>query len=160
MFDVSIRDVPEQTVLTEQVHLRAHALPEWIESAMSRQHAALRTAGGEPTGPGLVIYHGEVNEESDGPIEACTPISPHLTGSISVPHRVEPAHREAYTTITKAQVAFPEILSAYEAVEGWIANNDETIVGSPREVYFADYDAADDDDRVVDIAFPLAERPS
>jgi DNA-binding transcriptional MerR regulator len=160
MYEVRIREVPAQTVLTEQTHVRADALPEWIGSAMNRQEAALRAAGGAAVGPALVLYHGEVNEDSDGPVEACTPVDAAIARTTGLPSRVEPAHREAYTTISKAQVAFPDILSAYDAVEAWIAGSGETIGGSPREVYFADFDAAGRDDPVVDIAFPLVERPS
>jgi hypothetical protein len=70
--------------------------------------------------------------------------------------RSEPAHREAYTRITKAQVEFPQILSAYEAVDGWIRSEGRTMTGSPREVYFADFAAAGPTDEVCDIAFPVA----
>ena len=73
-----------------------------------------------------------------------------------VPSRIEPAHREAYTRITKAQVEFPQILSAYEAVDGWIRSEQKSMTGSPREVYFADWEAAGPNDEVCDIAFPVA----
>ena len=76
----------------------------------------------------MVIYHGEVNEDSDGPVEVCVPFvgEADLAGQA---HRVEPAHREAYTEITVAQVAFPQILSAYDAVERWIGENGREITG-------------------------------
>ena len=35
--------------------------------------------------------------------------------------RREPAHREVYVRLRKAQVAFPQILSAYDGVTGWVA---------------------------------------
>jgi effector-binding domain-containing protein len=71
---------------------------------------------------------------------------------------VEPAHREAYVTIAKSLVTFPDILAAYDAVAGWIEERGEKAVGSPREVYFGDFEAAAPDDPVVDIAFPIASR--
>jgi hypothetical protein len=83
-----------------------------------------------------------------------------VTSSPSCAHldaatRTEPAHREAFTTITKAQVAYPQILSAYDAVEAWVKSGDHVVTGSPREIYFADFDAAGPDDPVADIAFPV-----
>ena len=155
MAEVTTREIPEQLVLTEQTHVTAEKLPGWIGQALWRQHEQVAAVGG-PAGVPLVIYHGEVSEDSDGPVEACTPVDPARVGEITGPTRIEPAHREAYLTITKAQVRFPDILSAYDAVESWIARNGHTIVGSPREVYFADFASAEADDPVVDIAFLIA----
>jgi effector-binding domain-containing protein len=70
---------------------------------------------------------------------------------------VEPAHDEAFTRITKSQVAFPGILEAYSAVDKWIADHGLEVGGSPREVYFADWEAIGPDDPGCDIAFPLAK---
>lgn len=156
MYEISIRDVPEQTVLTEQRHLLAPELPHWIGAALDRQQSAASATGGAIAAP-FVAYHGEVSEDSDGPVEACTPIDPVRAGEVDAPVRVEPGHREAFTRIVKAQVVFPDILSAYDAVESWIAQNGERVVGSPREVYFADFDSAGPDDEVVDIAFVIAD---
>jgi DNA-binding transcriptional MerR regulator len=155
MFEITIRDVAEQTILTEQAHVRANALPDWISAALGREHATLATIGGA-AGPSLVIYHAEVTEDSDGPVEAATPVDPGRTHELEAPFRVEPAHREAFVSITKAQVRYPDILSAYDAVESWIAESGARISGSPREIYFADWDAAGEDDFVADIAYPIA----
>jgi DNA-binding transcriptional MerR regulator len=155
MFDIHLREVDEQLVLTEQRHVRVDELPRWIGTALTRQHQALEAADARAAGPSLVIYHGEVTEDSDGPAEACTPVQPAAATRLALPTRTEPAHREAYTTLTKAQVAYPQILSAYDAVEAWTRDNGHTITGSPREVYFTDFDAAGPDDPVTDIAFPV-----
>ncbi len=73
--------------------------------------------------------------------------------------RTEPAHDEAYTTITKAQWAYPAILAAYDAV----ACSPEATARpgsrlSCREVYLAEPDTIGEDDLICDIAFPLGER--
>lgn len=153
MYTIQERVVPEQTVVTEQRHLLAAELPEWIEAAMGRLWPIAERLGGV-TGPAIVIYHGEVNEESDGPVEVCLPVSPGDKVT-DAPLRIEPAHREAFTRIRKAQVAYPQILSAYDAVGEWIMTNGHPMAGSPREVYFADFGAAQPDDEVCDIAFPI-----
>jgi hypothetical protein len=69
--------------------------------------------------------------------------------------RVEPAQRIAYTRITKAQVAHPQILAAFEAVEQWMAGAGLEMAGPCREIYFADWDAAGPEDEVCDVAFPV-----
>lgn len=155
MVDIETRLVPEQLVLIEQAHVTAEKLPAWIGQALSRQHEQAARVGGAAGIP-LVIYHGEVTEDSDGPVEACTPVDPARAAELEAPTRVEPAHREAYLSITKSQVRYPDIMAAYDAVESWIAQKGLTVAGSPREVYFADFETASPDDLVVDIAFVIA----
>ncbi len=154
MFEIKERDVPEQLMLTEQRHITVADLTAWMGATFGRMWEIAPQFGGI-TGPLLAIYHGEVNEDSDGPVEVCAPIRPDQEPAPNVPTRIEPAHREAYTRIRKSQVEFPEILTAYDAVEQWIAKNGKHVTGSPREVYFADFMNAEPDDEVVDIAFPI-----
>lgn len=153
MYTIEERVVEEQTVLTEQRHLTADALPTYIEEAMTRLLAAAEKFGGPSTSP-FVVYHGEVNQESDGPVEVCVPVDP-TAAEAAVPSRVEPGRRIAFTRITRSQVEFPQILSAYAAVEQWIRVEGRTITGPPREVYFTDFGAAAPEDEVCDIAFPI-----
>ena len=155
MYQILERDVPEQHVLTEQRHTTVQDLPDWIRDATHRLYDAAAALRLSP-GASFVIYHGEVNEDSDGPVEVCVPFESRgdleLSGQA---HRVEPAHREAYTRITTAQVEFPQILSAYEAVERWMSDNGRAPGGPPREVYIADFSTIGPDDDACDIAFPL-----
>jgi hypothetical protein len=154
MFEVKERDVPEQLVLTEQRHILAPEIPNWMGGAFGRLFEAAGRYGGA-TGAALAIYHGLVNEVSDGPVEVCVPIAREQAQPVETPNRIEPAHREAYVRITKSLVAFPQILTAYDAVAQWLAARGIEPTGSPREVYFADFMNAGPDDEVVDIAFPI-----
>ena len=151
---VLTREVPAQLVLTEQRHVTPEELPAWIGAAMARLYGAAGAAAG-PVAPAFVVYHGEVNHDSDGPVEVCVPVDPNAADSIDAAVRQEPAHREAYVRITKAQVAFPQILSAFEAVSGWLHEQNLLSGGAPREVYFTDFMAAGPDDEVCDIAYPM-----
>jgi DNA-binding transcriptional MerR regulator len=154
MYEIKTRDVAEQTVLTEQSYVTAAGLRDWIIESGLRQIAAAATIGGQ-TGCRTVIYHGEVDEDSDGPVEQILPISPDRVAAATLPTRTEPAHREAYVTVTRAQIRYPDIMSAYDAVENWIAANGRTLVGPPREIYFADPSAGPGDEPVADVAFPI-----
>jgi DNA-binding transcriptional MerR regulator len=154
MYEIHERDIPESMVLTEQRHITAPEIPAWMGAAFGRLWDEAGRLGGSE-GPALAIYHGAVNEDSDGPVEVCLPIPAGAVATTTLPTRIEPAHREAYTRIRKSQVAYPQILDAYDAVEQWIGKNGKTIAGSPREVYFADFMNAGPEDEVVDIAFPI-----
>jgi effector-binding domain-containing protein len=155
MYDVHERDVPELLVLTEQRHVPIEELSPWIGAAMNRLCASAGGYGGV-SDPPFVIFHGEVNEDSDGPVEVCVPIRPDRGHSEESALWREPAHREAYVRIRKAQVEYPQILSAYDAVHSWIGTEGRTAAGSPREVYFADFDAAGADAEVCDVAWPIS----
>ncbi|HTJ40175.1 MAG TPA: MerR family transcriptional regulator [Dactylosporangium sp.] len=155
MDSVQVREVPQQTVLTQHRHVRVQDLPAWIDASIGRLLKAAAGHGDGMVGPCFIIYHGEVNEESDGPVEICLPVEPDPHRALDVAVRVEPAHREAYTRITKAQVAFPQILSAFDAVRAWTEREQIAATGSPREVYFADFANAAPQDLVCDVALPI-----
>ncbi|MFF3330497.1 MerR family transcriptional regulator [Streptomyces sp. NPDC002888] len=162
-FVVETVDVPARVVITETRHTLADELPAWIGASLDRLEEAARECGGT-SAPPFVVYHSEVSMESDGPAEACVPVADEAAARAWVERRgrgretkvrVEPARRLAYTRITKAQVAHPQILAAFEAVEEWMKAEGLTGDGPCREVYFADWDAAGSEDPVCDVAFPV-----
>jgi DNA-binding transcriptional MerR regulator len=153
--DVKERTVPEQLVLAERRHVAVEQLPAWIGAAMGRLMKAARSYGGQIGSP-FVVYYGDVNEDSDGPAEACVPIGRAQAAPVAGVMRVEPAHREAYVRLRKAQVEFPQILSAYDGVIAWVAAHELTVTGAPREVYFTDFGSAGPADEVCDVAVPVA----
>jgi DNA-binding transcriptional MerR regulator len=154
MLPVTTRVMPEQTLITEQAYVYAQHLRDWIVQAGLRQLTAAAAVGGQVEAS-IVIYHGEVSEDSDGPVESAIPIDPIRAGKATLPTRVEPSHLEAFVTITRSQVRYPDILSAYDAVEAWIAENDAVQAGSPREYYFGDPSTGPEDEAIAHVAFPI-----
>lgn len=154
MFPIHTRSVPARRVLSIQRRLHAAETDAFVAEAKATFNDALE--GRPSTGPFTLIFHGIVDHESDGPIEAILGCPDDVQPDERVGIRTEPAHDEAYTTITKAQWAFPAILAAYDAV-GCSAEA-AARPGSPlscREVYVAEPDDIGEDDLVCDIAFPL-----
>ncbi|MEU9986055.1 MerR family transcriptional regulator [Streptomyces sp. NPDC048045] len=162
-FVVETVDVPARFVITESRHTLADELPTWIGASLGRLEKAARECGGVAGEP-FVVYHSEVSMESDGPAESCVPVTDEAAARAWVERhggpwatrvRVEPAARLAYTRISKAQVAHPQILAAFEAVEHWMTQEGLEMAGPCREVYFADWEAAGAGDPVCDVAFPV-----
>ncbi|MEV8545263.1 MerR family transcriptional regulator [Streptomyces sp. NPDC051572] len=162
-FVVETVEVPEQVLITETRHTLADELPAWIGASLGRLEVAAKECGGVSAAP-FVVYHAEVSMESDGPAEACVPVADEAAARAWAARqgrarqtavRVEPARTLAYARITKAQVAHPQILAAFEAVEQWVAGRGLRYAGPCREVYFADWDAAGPGDPVCDVAFPV-----
>lgn len=153
-FEIREREVSDQLVLTEQRHLHVDVLSGWLGATMCRLAEAAQDLGGV-VGPMFAIYHGEVDEDGDGPVEVCAPVNPSLETSTGRAMRREPAHHEAYVRLIKAQVEYPQILSAFDAVAQWISSRGRRVSGAPREVYFTDWGSAAPSDEVCDVAFPM-----
>jgi DNA-binding transcriptional MerR regulator len=154
MFPIRTRHVPARRVMSIQRRLYAHETDAFAREAKTAFLAHLGEA--VPPGPFMLIFHGVVSHDSDGPLEAVLPCPQDLQPSELIGVRTEPAHDEAYTTITKAQWAYPAILAAYDAV----ACSPEVLARSRsrlscREVYIAAPDRIEDDDLICDVAFPV-----
>ncbi|MDR2987962.1 MAG: GyrI-like domain-containing protein [Nocardiopsaceae bacterium] len=165
--DVLVREVPEQTVITEQRMVDQAALQEWLPGAMSRVlKAAGEAAAGTTEQPYLqrddvadepvfiVIYEGNPNE-GETAVETCTPLRAGVPAPADTDSRVIPAHREAYVRVAKATVVSGHIGDVYIAVERWIGSNGLDIAAAPRETYWTDFHSASGNDVVFDVAFPV-----
>lgn len=156
MYDISTREVPQQKVLTLTRRVTVSDLSEFIGEAMTTMSDRVKEADALSDQPPFVVFHGHVDEDSDGPVEVCVPFAGQLepTGEMAV--RIEPAHHAAYTRLTKGQMQFPSVLSAYDAVHDWV-HHQPTLeqCAPPREVYFADWPTTADDQDVCDIAWPI-----
>jgi DNA-binding transcriptional MerR regulator len=154
-FEVSERDVPARTVLCEQRHVNAFELPTWLETRATHL-IDLATRHGGLADRWFVVYHGEISDDSNGPAEICVPIHPDHAPALDVPTRLDPAHHEAFARLRKIQVAYPQIMTGYDAVEQWTVHNQRAVSGPPREIYDPGFMTAGPDELVVDIAFPVS----
>lgn len=165
--DVLVREVPEQLVITEQRMVDQAALEGWLPGAMSRVlKAAGDAAAGTVDQPHLerdhvadepvfiVIYEGNPNE-GETAVETCTPLRAGVRAPADAASRVIPAHREAYVRVAKATVQSGHLGDVYMAIEQWIGSNGLDIAAAPRETYWTDFYAADGDDVVFDVGYPV-----
>jgi DNA-binding transcriptional MerR regulator len=110
MYEVATRDIPERSVLCLKRNVDeqgAWALgKEFI--AILRERPLPKMKGRE--GATFSIYWGEVNADSDGPVEWCKPV-PEPDAQALASHypeltlRTEPAHREAYVELPNDAIA-------------------------------------------------------
>ncbi|MBF6593391.1 MAG: MerR family transcriptional regulator [Thermaceae bacterium] len=156
MYEIQTREVPQQKIVGIQRHVYVKDLSGFIAEAGDELLKQLAQAGLRGSGPAFVIYHGQINQDSNGPVEVCLPFEGSLEPTGQIRLRLELAHHEAFTRITKAQVEFPGILKAYDAVEQWLKDQGKGMSDSPREIYFARWDKIGPDDPACDIAFPYA----
>lgn len=156
MFTIHTRHVPASRVMSIQRRLHASETDAFVRAAKAAFTDHLD--GTERTVPFMLIFHGIVSDENDGPLEAALGCPDGVQPTDLIGIRTEPAHDEAYTTITKRQWDYPAILAAYDAV----ACSPEARARpgnrlSCREVYVAEPEDLEPDDLICDIAFPLAD---
>ena len=156
MYEVHTRQVPEQKVLTVKRNVRQPELVGFLMEWMPGVAAALDATGVKHATHTFVVYYGEVNQDSDGPVEVCMAFEGEIVAPEGTQLRIEPAHTEAYATISKRQIEFPRILEAYDAVHDYAETHDLEVTAPPREVYFVDINAVGPDDPFVDIAWLIA----
>jgi DNA-binding transcriptional MerR regulator len=151
---INVRDVAASTYLYVTKHVNGPELPRYIstsEEILIQRAEAYGGVCGLPT----VIFHGVSDLDSDGPVDVCIPIAP---GSLPVGDdliRSEEAHTQAFITLTRPQIAFPQILQVYGALRRWINANGYVISGSPREIYLAEFETVALDEPLCHVAFPV-----
>jgi DNA-binding transcriptional MerR regulator len=154
MFEIQTRHIAAQRVMSMQRRLHGDETDNFVSEAKAAFQRHLD--GRAPTGPFTLIFHGVVDDDSDGPLEAILGCPDDVSPNDLIGIRTEPSHDEAYTRVTKAQWDYPAILAAYDAV----AASPEVTARpgsrlSCREVYLAEPDEIGDGDLVCDIAYPL-----
>jgi len=153
-FEVQTRAIPTQRIATLTFHVFVADLPRTIEQGLRELHTAIASQNGTSAEPPFVIYHGEVNSDSDGPVEICQPYQGQLQPSGDVVLREEMTHHEAFVALKKSQFEFPAILSAYDAVADYAAAHGESSPLACREVYPHDWDSVGETDLVGEVAWP------
>jgi DNA-binding transcriptional MerR regulator len=137
MYDVVTTKVGEQPYVSRTKRVLVPDLEPFITETFGELGSA------EAPAPSFVRYHGPVNAEEDGPVEACVPRD---DGDKSLP-----AGEIAFTEITGEQCQFPEILGAYEAVYRWAKEHGREVSGPAREIYLS----GPGGDEQLQIAVPL-----
>jgi DNA-binding transcriptional MerR regulator len=113
MYEVVVRDIPARSLLC----LLRHANTEQEVWDLGKEVIGMLKAQPVPVpriegvaGAAFLVYYGEVNQDSDGPVEFCWPVPQDLAGQLaaSLPGltlRTEPAHQEAYVHLAQDATA-------------------------------------------------------
>jgi len=128
MHEVKVRDIPARSLLC----LLRHASNEQEVWAMGKEVIGMLKAQPVPVpriegvaGAAFLIYYGEVNQDSDGPVEFCWPVPQELAGQLaaSLPGltlRTEPAHQEACIRVGEDATA-AQSQAASDSAMAWVA---------------------------------------
>lgn len=156
---VHTRHVPDRTLAVVsrdvvQSELQRHVVSSFTTLFGHLVAAGVRSRHVTPDEPTYVIYHGTVTSDVPTRVDVCVPFTGVAEPTPDVQLHREAAHVEAYVELTKAEMAPPAILHAFDTVEEWVHRHGRR-TGPPRAVYVADWEPTGRDEHVADIAFPL-----
>jgi DNA-binding transcriptional MerR regulator len=154
-YPIEVKEVPQMHVISINKKVAIKDLDRYIHHSIKTLVAYASECDAVITEEPLGIYHGAVNEDSNGPVEICLPVNRVLQPTNEILSKDIPPSKVAFTTITQDQAQFPDILKAYDAVYDWIRQKRHKVLGPPREVYVGDPERVGPDDPFIEIAWPF-----
>lgn len=127
MYEVKVRDIPARSLLC----LLRHASNRQEVWDLGKEVIGMLKAQPPPrvdgvAGAAFLIYYGEVNQDSDGPVEFCWPVPQDLAGQLAASFpgltlRTEPAHQEACIHLGQDPVTAAHAQLVSDSVMAWAA---------------------------------------
>jgi len=159
MYQIELRSLPRRNLLTICRHVTMDGTDAFFSDAFSRLRAAAPGLEGIAGCPYLIFY-GEVSQDSDGPLELCRPVAPEtaegaVAGLAGVEFRTERPHEEVYIRLAAADMSWPALMPACDALVRWTAERQRDPAGPLRQVLIADRRTAAPDTLVCDLTIPL-----
>lgn len=165
MYEVTTRDVPARSVLCVKRGVQGTAGvwafgKEFI--SIMRRHDLPKIDG--RLGASYCIWWGEVNDDSDGPVEWCRPVpaeqAERLAGDVpELGLRIEPAHREAVIHLGPAVQIEPtqwQLIS--QSLQSWVQEHRVRPIDlGARMTYFADATVPEGHGPDCDFALPISQ---
>lgn len=162
MYDVTTRDIPERTLLCLKRHVNDQAAV-W---ALGKEFVGYFKEQPQPVlegkeGAMFLVFYGEVNADSDGPVEMCRPIPKDQAEELATKYpklslRTEPAHVEAAVHMGKEEMPEAEWQLAGESLITWAAEHRRRTGSGMRITYFAEPPRTADSAPDLDFSVPLA----
>lgn len=125
MYEVLTRELPERSLLC----LKRNVESESAVWALGKEFIALLKERPLPpmdgrAGAMFLIYHGAVNDDSDGPVEMCRPVPGDEAEALAARYpeltlRHEPAHEEAFVALGTVELDAPAWQLVSDALQGW-----------------------------------------
>jgi len=151
-YEVEVIETEPQTVAAVKVHTSLKKIGDDIGAGFGAVVQAMGASGLEPAGAPLIVYHDVIDEETDGDVEICVPVTSAM-----------PAAGEVYTreleggtmASTMHHGPYSEIAPAYHTVTGWISEHGHEITGPPREVYLNDPQTVPEEELLTRVDFPI-----
>ena len=134
--EVNVKQIAPQQVLSLTHRVKVDKLENTILQSVKELNALVKEQNASAADAPFGIYHGTINEQDDGPIEICLPVSGQVKTQGNVVAKQLEGGNAACVTMVGKQCSFPEILGGYDAAADWIQKNGYEMAESPREVWY------------------------
>ena len=134
-FEVNVKQLAPQQVLSVTHHIKVSKLDDTIRKSVDMLYGLLKEQKVEAENAPFGIFHGAINEQEDGPIEICLPVSGQVKGKGDVQVKELQGGDAACVMTVGAQTDFPAIMGAYDAAADWIQKNGYQMAEPPREIW-------------------------
>jgi len=151
-YEIQTDEQATQLVAATKVRTSLGRISTDIQAGFSTLWHGVTSAGLSMIGPPLLVYHDEIDKETEGYIEICVPVDREITEESSVYTRELEGGTMA-TTIHRGP--YEEIAPAYHTLSGWIEGHGHEIGGPPREVYLNDPRTVQPAELLTRVEFPI-----
>lgn len=151
-YEVTVKTAAPQPVLALRRHVSLETVGQEIQTGFGRLMGHLATAQLAPTAPPFIIMHDVVDQQTDGDIEMCFPVTGEVAGSDDIMFRTVDGGPVA-TTIHRGP--YMEVGAAYHTLMGWIQDHGHEMTGPPRETYLNDPREVTEADQLTEVAWPI-----
>jgi DNA-binding transcriptional MerR regulator len=134
-FEVSVNQFKPQRVTCIEARVKVDRLNAFIQRSLETLQTYVEGQGATLVGSPVGIYHGQINQEEDGPIQVCWEVEGDIQPSDDIRVEELPGGSFASAEAIGPDCDFPAILEAYDSVCQWIANQGYQMIGSPREIW-------------------------
>jgi DNA-binding transcriptional MerR regulator len=140
MHEIAVRDIPARSLLTLLRYVHAdEQIPVGRKFFIERMRGGSVPSPEGIAGAPFMIYHAEVTEDSDGPVEWCWPVPDDQAAAIAARFpdltlRTEPAHQEAFIHLGQQRLAAAEWQVIGEALYGWTLKHHRKPNGGARMI--------------------------
>lgn len=134
-FEVNIKSIPTQQVLSMTHHVKASKLDETILKSLEAFRSLLAEQKLEAASAPFGIFHGAINEQEDGPLEICMPVNGIVKGNGKIQVKQLQGGQAACVMTVGPETDFPVILGAYDAAADCIQKNGHEMAEPPREIW-------------------------
>lgn len=153
MYEITVKDVAPQTVLTRRGRTRMEDLGRWIGGNMDDMAAHLAAHESHLIGPPGLIYHSFGGDQEAADVELFVPL----------PAPVPDGDDLTCYELASGPVAFTLHLGPYEelgaahaALSEWVQRNGHETAGPPRELYVTDpREVSDPADYQTEVLWPI-----
>lgn len=136
-FEVNIRKIAPQQVLSITSRIKVDKLDFTIKQSLDKLYKSLEEQKLEAADASFGIFHGQINEQEDGPIEVCLPVNGKVKAEGDIDLKTLQGGDAASVMMNGVQCDFPAILGGYDAAADWIQRNGHEMAEPPREVWYS-----------------------